>query len=154
MDLNWQDLHHSELNTTQLYELLALRNAVFVVEQQCPYLDADGADLSGDNRHLLGLLDGKLVAYARILAPGGASKPVKIGRVIIAEEARGHKLGYQLMEQALASCERHWPQHIQFLSAQAHLQAFYAQLGFVAVSEVYPEDDIPHIDMQREVTER
>ena len=149
MVLNWQDLHHRELNTTQLYELLALRNAVFVVEQQCPYLDADGADLSGDNRHVLGVLDGKLVAYARILAPTAGNQPVKIGRVIIANDVRGQKLGYQLMAQAIGSCERYWPQHIQFLSAQSHLQAFYAQLGFVAVSDVYLEDGIPHIDMQR-----
>jgi len=150
MELNWQDLHHSELDVNQLYQLLALRNTVFVVEQQCPYQDIDGTDLIGDNRHLLGLLDGRLVAYARILAPQESGKAVKIGRVIIAEEARGLKLGNQLMTQAISSCERHWPQRTLFLSAQAHLQQFYSRLGFVAVSDVYPEDDIPHIDMQRE----
>lgn len=149
MDLNWQDLHHSELSVAQLYQLLALRNAVFIVEQQCPYLDIDGADLTGDNRHLLGLFDGRLVAYARILVSPDIDQPVKIGRVIIAGEARGLDLGSRLMEQAIDSCERHWPQRPVFLSAQAHLQRFYGRLGFVAVSGEYLEDDIPHIDMLR-----
>ena len=149
MDLNWHDLHHSELSTSQLYQLLALRNAVFIVEQKCPYLDIDGADLTGDNRHLLGIIDNRLVAYARILVPQEADQPVKIGRVIISGEARGLNLGSRLMEQALDSCERHWPQRPIFLSAQAHLQRFYGRLGFVAVSDEYLEDDIPHVDMLR-----
>jgi len=151
MNLNWQDLHHSELSAAQLYQLLALRNAVFIVEQQCPYLDVDGADLSGDNRHILGLIDDRLVAYARILSPEQAENgPVKIGRVIISGEARGLNLGSRLMEQAMGCCERRWPKRPIFLSAQAHLQRFYGRMGFVAVSGEYPEDGIPHIDMQRE----
>ncbi|KGT91787.1 acyltransferase [Erwinia typographi] len=148
MEVYWQDLHHSELSTAQLYQLLALRNTVFVVEQHCPYQDIDGADLRGDNRHLLAIFDNQLLAYARILAPESAEKPVKIGRVIVASEARGLSLGNRLMEQAIASCEHYWPQHKIFLSAQAHLQAFYGRFGFHAVSDTYLEDDIPHIDME------
>lgn len=148
MEVYWQDLHHSELSTAQLYQLLALRNTVFVVEQHCPYQDIDGADLLGDNRHLLAIFDNQLLAYARILAPESAEKPVKIGRVIVASEARGLSLGNRLMEQAIASCEHYWPQHKIFLSAQAHLQAFYGRFGFHAVSDTYLEDDIPHIDME------
>lgn len=149
MDIIWQDLHHSQLNAAQLYRLLALRNAVFIVEQQCPYLDIDGVDLAGDNRHLLGILDDQLVACARILMPEGEGQPVKIGRVIVSGEARGLNLGSRLMEQAINSCERHWPGQPIFLSAQAHLHRFYGRLGFVAVSGEYLEDNIPHIDMQR-----
>lgn len=149
MEVYWQDLHHSELSAAQLYQVLALRNAVFVVEQNCPYQDLDGADLSGDNRHLLAILDRQLVAYARILAPEAADKPVKIGRVIVCSEARGLSLGNRLMEQAIATCEHFWPQHKIFLSAQAHLQNFYGRFGFETVSEEYLEDNIPHIDMQR-----
>lgn len=149
MNITWQDLHHSELSTARLYQLLALRNAVFIVEQQCPYLDIDGLDLHGNNRHLLGGVEDKLLAYARILGPDSAGQPVKIGRVIVSGDARGLNLGSRLMEQAIHSCERHWPGLAIFLSAQAHLQDFYGRLGFTAVSEEYLEDNIPHIDMQR-----
>lgn len=148
MDLIWQDLHHSELSTAQLYDILALRSRVFVVEQQCLYQDIDGADLQRDNRHILGVLDNKLVAYARILTPPEAGKPVAIGRVIISPEARGLNLGYRLMEQAIASCEHYWPEVSIYLSAQAHLQGFYGRLGFKPVGDIYLEDDIPHIAMQ------
>lgn len=149
MDINWLDIHHHDLSVQQLYALLALRSEVFVVEQNCPYLDVDGQDLVAENRHLLGMLGDELVAYARILSPVDAQSPVKIGRVIVSRRARGINLGNRLMAQALQSCQQHWPQHTPFLSAQAHLQSFYAGHGFVAVSDIYLEDDIPHIDMSR-----
>jgi len=149
MEIRWQNLHHSELNATQLYQILALRNAVFIVEQNCPDQDVDGADLAGENRHLLGIANNQLLAYARLLAPKNDEEPVKIGRVIVSGEARGLKLGNRLMEQAIVDCERHWPQHDIFLSAQAHLQDFYGQFGFKPTGEVYPEDGIPHVDMER-----
>jgi len=149
MEVYWQDLHHSDLSVQQLYQIMALRNAVFIVEQNCPYQDLDGADLAGENRHLLAVFDRQLLAYARILAPESLEKPVKIGRVIVASEARGLSLGNRLMEQAIACCEHYWPQHKIFLSAQAHLQEFYARFGFLVVSDSYLEDNIPHIDMVR-----
>ncbi|MFJ1494748.1 GNAT family N-acetyltransferase [Erwinia amylovora] len=149
MEIFWQDLHHRDLNTTQLYQLLGLRNAVFIVEQRCAYADIDGADLAGDNRHILGVARGRLFACARILGPESAGKPVKIGRVVVAAEARGMRLGNQLVQQAIASCEKYWQQQAIFLSAQAHLQQFYRRLGFSAVSAEYLEDGIRHIDMRR-----
>jgi len=149
MAIRWQNLHHSELIATQLYQILALRNAVFIVEQNCPYQDVDGADLTGGNRHLLGTEHNQLLAYARLLAPESNGAPAKIGRVIVSGQARGQKLGNRLMEQAIACCERYWPQHGIFLSAQAHLQDFYAQFGFRPTGEVYLEDGIPHVDMER-----
>ncbi|MGE2624836.1 GNAT family N-acetyltransferase, partial [Escherichia coli] len=78
----------------------------FVVEQTCPYLDIDGDDLVGENRHILGWKEGELVAYARILKSDSDVEPVVIGRVIISGKARGEKLGYQLMEKTLAACEK------------------------------------------------
>lgn len=96
--IQWQDLHHSELTVTSLYALLKLRCEVFVVEQTCPYQDIDGDDLIGENRHILGWRDNALVAYARILKSEDDFEPVVIGRVIISGNARGEKLGYQLME--------------------------------------------------------
>ncbi|MDZ7277852.1 GNAT family N-acetyltransferase [Pantoea eucrina] len=149
MDIQWVDCHHRSLSTQQLHRLLALRNQVFIVEQNCPYLDIDGQDLARDNRHIQGELEGKLLAYARVLTPVEADAPVLIGRVIVSQEARGLQLGYRLMEKALESCETHWPQHAIYLSAQAHLDGFYGRLGFKAVGEVYLEDNIPHIGMQK-----
>lgn len=147
MMLKWQDLHHSQLDVNSLYSMLALRNAVFIVEQNCPYQDSDGEDLVGENRHILGWQDNKLVAYARILHSGNDLEPVVIGRVIIDSGMRGEKLGYQLMEQAISSCQQHWPDKAIYLGAQAHLQSFYAHFGFKPVSDVYDEDGIAHIGM-------
>ncbi|MDQ1214131.1 GNAT family N-acetyltransferase [Pantoea anthophila] len=147
MDICWLDKHHSELTLSELYALLALRSQVFVVEQQCAYLDVDGRDLQAENRHLLGMADGQLVAYARLLSPEEASGPVKIGRVIVSDRVRGARLGSRLMEKAISRCQLRWPGHDLFLSAQAHLENFYRQHGFVATGEVYLEDGIPHIDM-------
>lgn len=149
--IHWQDLHHSELSVSALYELLKLRCEVFVVEQHCVYQDVDGEDLIGENRHLLGWRDNQLVAYARILKNEDDFAPVVIGRVIVSPQVRGEKLGYQLMERAVASCQQNWPQRAIYLGAQAHLQPFYAHFGFSPVTDVYDEDGIPHIGMAREV---
>lgn len=148
--IHWQDLHHSELDVPTLYALLQLRCEVFVVEQTCPYLDIDGEDLVGENRHILGWRDGRLIAYARILKNGPDPEPVSIGRVMVEGSVRGEKLGAQLMTRALASCQQHWPQKALYLSAQAHLQPFYAGFGFQPVTPVYDEDGIPHVGMARE----
>ncbi|MEA9392376.1 GNAT family N-acetyltransferase [Acerihabitans sp. TG2] len=144
MNLTWYDWHQGELTTHRLYDILALRNAVFIIEQACLYQDVDGQDLRDGNRHVAGYWDDTLVAYARILATGDR---LVIGRVIIAPPARGLRLGHQLMERALAVCETHWPGQGISLSAQAHLQDFYRQFGFKAVTDIYDEDGIMHIGM-------
>ena len=149
--IQWQDLHHSELTVQSLYALLKLRCEVFVVEQTCPYQDIDGADLTGENRHILGWKDNELVAYARILKSEDDFEPVVIGRVIVSNKARGEKLGYQLMEKTLDACREQWPDKALYLGAQAHLQPFYGHFGFTPVTDVYDEDGIPHIGMAREV---
>ncbi|RYP81051.1 GNAT family N-acetyltransferase [Nocardioides guangzhouensis] len=162
--MTWHDLHHSDLGVDDLYDVLALRNRVFVVEQDCCYQDIDGLDLVADTRHLLARASSgsalaqvrggagvqSVVGYARLLAPaaGEAGAPARIGRVIVSAEARGQALGRRLMERALASCATHWPDAGVELSAQAHLRAFYASLGFEPVSDVYDEDGIPHVDMR------
>lgn len=148
--IHWHDLHHSELDVPTLYAVLQLRCAVFVVEQTCAYQDIDGDDLVGENRHILGWHDGRLVAYARILKSDNDFEPVVIGRVIVDASLRGEKLGQQLMSQTLASCLLHWPGKALYLGAQAHLQVFYQRFGFAAVTGVYEEDGIPHIGMARE----
>lgn len=149
--LAWHCLHHTELDTATLYELLALRTQVFVVEQRCPYLETDGQDLLGDTCHLLVRQDDALVGYLRLLDPQRMGGEVVIGRVVIAEAARGSGLGHRLMERALVECHQRWPGVPVYLSAQAHLQGYYGRYGFAAVTEVYLEDDIPHIGMCRAV---
>lgn len=146
MKLNWFDWHHSQLTVPVLYDILALRSQVFVVEQACAYLDIDGQDLIGENRHIAGYHQGQLVACARLL---NQETSVSIGRVIVAPTARGQSLGCRVLEQALAACHTHWPGQTLTLSAQAHLQPFYRRFGFVAVTEVYLEDGIEHIGMRR-----
>ena len=148
--IHWQDLHHSALDVPTLYAVLQLRCEVFVVEQACAYQDVDGDDLVGENRHILGWRDGKLVAYARILKSEEDFDPVVIGRVIISGRARGEKLGYQLMEKTLDACQKQWPDKALYLGAQAHLQSFYGHFGFTPVTDIYDEDGIPHIGMARE----
>ncbi|MFP1726316.1 GNAT family N-acetyltransferase [Lonsdalea quercina] len=150
--VEWHDWSVDDLTVKSVYELLRLRNQVFIVEQSCPYQDIDGQDLTPGHRHIVACRHGQLLAYARLLAPTPEREAVVIGRVIVSAEARGQQLGYQLMAQALSACSRHWPQSPCRLSAQAHLQDFYRQLGFVSVGEAYDEDGIPHIDMSLSAT--
>ena len=149
MTLHWHCKHHNELSKEELYALLLLRTRVFVVEQNCPYLEVDGQDLLGHTCHLLAWRDGELLAYLRLLDPQLQAGEVVIGRVVIAPEARGCGLGHQLMEHALNACAERWPEQSIYLSAQAHLCSYYGRYGLLPVTEVYLEDGIPHIGMQR-----
>lgn len=149
--MNWSMKSWSELTTDELYELLALRAEVFVVEQTCPFQDLDGLDRRDGVLHLLGRERDHLAAYARIMAPGiGDDSGVAIGRVVTSPTSRGGGLGHRLLAQAVRECEARWPAHSIWLGAQAHLQGFYGQHGFVAEGEGYLEDDIPHMGMRRE----
>jgi len=151
----WQTKHFSDLSLNQLYDVLKLRVDVFVVEQTCFYPDLDGdkdlLDRHPQTLHLLGYQAEQLVAYLRIL-PKGQNYPnnVSIGRVVTAPQARGGGLGHELMIQGLALCQQEFPNEIIKISAQQHLKAYYQKHGFTQVSEMYLEDDIPHIAMIRE----
>ncbi|SAI10357.1 acetyltransferase [Bordetella ansorpii] len=145
----WICKHHTDLTTAELYALLRLRSEVFVVEQQCIFLDLDGQDLAGDTWHLMGWKDGRLVAGARLLDPGSHAGDAVIGRVVTAQDARGNGLGHELMRQALHEISRLWPAHPVYLGAQHRLQGFYAGHGFTPATEIYMEDGIAHIGMRR-----
>lgn len=150
--MNWILKPWSELTTDELYELLALRAEVFVVEQTCPFQDLDGLDRREGVWHLLGYRGDLLAAYARIMAPGiGDDSGAAIGRVVTSPRARGDGLGHQLIGEAVKACEVRWPAHSIWLGAQAHLQGFYGQHGFLAEGEGYLEDDIPHMGMRKSV---
>lgn len=148
MIIQYQCLAFSELSLEQLYAIIALREAVFVVEQHCPYLDADGNDQAA--HHLMGWTeDGRLATYVRIL-PKGVSYDnyAAIGRVVTADFARGQGLGRPLMQEAVRQLHSLYGAKAGIkLSAQAHLQGYYDSVGFEAVGEIYLEDGIPHIGM-------
>lgn len=145
--MRWTCVPFNGLTTTQLYDALALRSEVFVVEQHCVFLDIDGLDRQ--TWHLLGHGDGgALKAYARLIPPGLKGPDALIGRVVTAPAARGGGTGRALMAEALAQCERLWPAQSLTLHAQAHLQPFYASFGFTPVGETYMEDGIAHIEMR------
>ena len=142
----WTCAPFDALTPLQLYQALRLRSEVFVLEQQCVFVDPDGFDMQAWHVMAHNSL-GELQAYARLLPAGvKAAEPV-IGRVITAIQSRGTGVGHELMRQALIECKRLWPGQYLSLSAQARLQAFYAGHGFDAIGDAYIEDGIPHIHM-------
>ncbi|MEI4302474.1 GNAT family N-acetyltransferase [Streptococcus suis] len=143
--MQWEIKAFDQLSLQELYGILTLRVDVFVVEQACPYPEVDGKD--PNCLHLLGTDEGELVAYLRILPAGLSYDEVSIGRVVIKPSHRGKGLGRPMMEQAIHFITNEWKERQIKIGAQAHLEKFYSSLGFEAVSEVYLEDDIPHLDM-------
>jgi ElaA protein len=133
----------------ELHDLLALRARVFVVEQACIYLDVDGRDPIA--HHVLGFEDDVLVAYARVLPAGTRFDVPAIGRVVVAPEVRGRGLARALMHEAIEAARALHGEVPLALAAQAHLEGFYASLGFVREGDAYDEDGIPHVDMRRPV---
>ena len=141
--------HFSALTTTQLYDILRLRSEVFVVEQNCVYLDLDGLD--EDAYHIYISVENKIVATARILKKGVAYKEIAIGRVASSEKYRNLKLGHALMETAMQFISENMDNESVRLSAQSHLKDYYARYGFVPTGNDYLEDGIPHSEMLFEV---
>lgn len=134
------------LSTEELYAILQLRCQVFVVEQNCPYLDIDGEN-DKLALHLLIYQDNLLAGYCRIIPPQTYDQKVAIGRVVILPAYRGFGLARKMMDMALNYCHSHYQNQTIYVQAQDYLKDFYASLGFVAISDVYLEDNIPHIDM-------
>ena len=134
------------LTPVLLYQLLALRSEVFVVEQQCIYQDLDGKDI--DALHAMGFDEtGQLISYARILPPGIAYPEFSIGRVIVALSHRGTGEGHRLMTYAMELIESIESKSTIRISAQAHLEKFYEAHHFEATGKTYLEDGIPHLEM-------
>ena len=139
MLLTWQFLSWNELTAEKLYKILALRSNVFVVEQECAYLDPDEKDQ--DAMHLLAFKKETLIAYVRIFLN---QSPCIIGRVVVHQKYRGLNIGRALMKAAI---EKVSPKDSVFISAQEQLKAFYASLGFSQSGKGYLEDGMPHIPM-------
>ena len=134
-----------ELSLTELYAIMQLRQEIFVVEQNCPYVDADGKDVQ--SVHVMGYEKKQLVAYARLVPPGVSYKTPSIGRVVVHAAHRGKKYAYTLMEECIKETLRRYKTNTITISAQLYLRNFYTRTGFNAVGDVYPEDNIPHIKM-------
>lgn len=149
--IDWQWAPLDELDGRAVHAILRLRQQVFVLEQTCLYPDIDALDLEA--HHLLGWqrVDGvrTLRAYLRCIPPGAHYDEIAIGRVLTAEEVRGQGCGSALMNEGIRRAEAQFPGHRIRISAQAHLERFYTGFGFARVSDIYLEDEIPHIAMLR-----
>lgn len=145
--VKWKIKRFEALSLNELYEVLQLRTEVFVVEQNCVYQDIDGKDQKA--LHLIGEYQNETVAYARLFQPGDYFEKASIGRVVVKPGHRHLKLGHGLMREAINAIETVFHVSEITISAQLYLQQFYESHGFVATSETYLEDDIPHIEMKR-----
>ena len=141
----WQCKPFKELTNEELYQIFHLRISVFVVEQNCPYQDADGKDLK--SLHVTGKQNGELIAYTRIVLPGVSYKEISIGRVVTSKEARRTGAGKILMNKTMKYIQKEFGRVPIRIGAQLYLQKFYENFGFVREGDEYMEDGIPHIIM-------
>jgi len=144
--LEWKIKHFNELSTLEFHDLIALRIRVFIVEQNCPYLEIDGKDKK--SYHVIardGI--GNLVATARIIPAGIAYSEIAVGRVVVDSNYRDKGYGHQLMKHVLQFVEAEFGAAPIRISAQSHLEKYYNAHGFESTGKAYLEDDIPHIEM-------
>lgn len=146
INFNWYPF--SELTVDKLYAVLALRSNIFVVEQCCVYLDPDGKDIFA--LHLIGMENNLLAAYLRLFLPNDIENYIVFGRVVTDRSARTKGYGKKLIQEMLDYCNANFPNVSIKCSAQHYLKNFYERFGFKAYGEVYEEDGIPHIAMQRD----
>lgn len=147
-DINILSRSFRELNTNELYEMLALRTDIFVVEQDCAYPELDFQDQHA--RHILLYKNKTLAAYARVLPPDTVYKEPSIGRVAVSFNFRGKGLARKVFEMALSELESSYPESILKLQAQTYLEEFYTRYGFKRTTEPYPDFGIMHVDMIKE----
>lgn len=145
LDFHWSRL--DQLSGAQFHQIIAAREAVFIVEQDCPYQDAD--DLDQHSWHLRVLSAGELAGYLRIVDPGYKYAEASIGRVLTTAPFRGTGVGQAMMDEALAYTAQHYANPAVRLSGQSYLLRFYRSFGFETVGEEYLEDGIPHFEMLR-----
>ena len=143
--MDWNIRKFEDLNNKELYDILRLRNQVFIVEQNCPYEDCDNRDK--DAYHLFLENNEEIIAYLRILKRGVSYEEVSIGRVVVDKKYRRKDIARNMMVKAIDFIERSLKEREIRISAQAYLVNFYKSIGFKEVSEPYLEDNIPHIEM-------
>ena len=146
--LTWHTKTFDTLSNSELYSMLRLRSEVFVVEQDCVYLDLD--NYYQNAHHLIALdAENEVLCCARIVAPGVKYAGASIGRIVTSPSLRGTGRGKALVREAIDACCKLYPKAAITISAQQHLEAFYAAFDFETTSSPYLEDDIPHIQMTR-----
>lgn len=148
MGIHWKIKTFENLSVNELYDILRLRSAIFVVEQNCVYLDPDGKDKLA--LHLFGEFNGEIVAYARLFKAGISFDNCSIGRVTVDANYRDRKWGHDLMRESIAVIKLHFGESKITIGAQLYLKKFYESHGFIQTSDMYLEDDIPHIEMKKE----
>lgn len=150
MNITWYHKHFNYLSTTELYQILQLRNEVFILEQNCPFQDLDDKDFKC--YHLMGFdTDSqKVMAYTRIVPAGVSYQEASIGRVVTSPLARGSGIGKELMKKSIELLEALYGGISIKIGAQLYLKKYYESFGFEQVEEVYLEDGIEHILMVRE----
>ncbi len=146
MPIKWVTKKFEELSVVELYQILRLRSEIFVVEQNCVYQDLDNKDQKA--LHLFGEYDGKTIAYSRLFKAGDYFDYSSIGRVVVDKNYRDRKFGHELINQGIAEIRNHFKEENITISAQLYLKKFYETHGFIQTSEMYLEDDIPHIEMK------
>jgi len=145
---HWTFAYFEDLSAVDLYDIIALRNAVFIVEQHCPYQDCDGADRFS---HHLWTRDanGIMAAYLRVLPPGLHYPEPSLGRIVTAPHSRRSGLGRAVVREGIMRVEQlYGPVPIR-IGAQRYLLNFYGQFGFASTGREYEEDEIPHTEMLR-----
>ena len=135
----------TDLSLDEIYAMIHLRQKVFIVEQDCPYIDADYTDQ--DAFHLLAYKGNDLIGYLRAFGPGIKYEGSSLGRIAIEINSRGLGIGKEITKEGINFLSKEYPNHEIVISAQHRLEQFYIELGFTARGEVYLEDDIVHIQM-------
>ena len=146
--MKWNLKNFSELSVSEFHDIIQLRLDIFVVEQDCPYLDLDGKDQIA--YHLYATTEnGQTVAYTRLFGPDEYFKEASIGRVVVHKDFRKDGLGIQLMSKSIEAIEKLYNTKTIKIGAQRYLRKFYESLGFVSTDEFYMEDGIPHMYMTK-----
>ncbi|MCB0280682.1 MAG: GNAT family N-acetyltransferase [Calditrichaeota bacterium] len=145
--INWIAKRIDQLNPRDLLDLLRLRQDIFIIEQRCIYPDIDSYDYLAV--HFIGRrkTDDQLIAYSRLLPGNSKYEYPSIGRIVIAKEVRGQKLGQFLINESINYCQKLYPESAISIGAQLELETYYQQFGFKRCSEPYDDDGILHIDM-------
>jgi len=146
--MNWILKPFDDLTPKELYKILQLRNEVFIVEQNCPYQDCDNKDIYA--WHLMGMMEDRLLAYSRLLAPGISYRESSIGRIVSSPSTRKTGMGKKLMQESIEQIRNLFQTDTIRIGAQLYLQKFYESFGFTRDGDIYLEDNIPHIIMLKE----
>ncbi len=145
MNITWYCKAFNELSPIEMYKVLQLRSQVFVVEQNCVFLDMDNKDEGC--LHMMGFVNDALAAYTRLVPPGYIYEEMSIGRVVTSSGHRSKGLGKELMQRSIALCRQYFGGGPIKIGAQYYLLKFYTSLGFKVISDIYLEDGIEHVYM-------